>query len=951
MSKVLTTAKNYLDTTESLRQAFLVSIELPGEEDVFIYLTDYFRDIIYKGNNFSAGSIKRVGDVKQTKQLSVYRLPVQISGAINSELNRVLDSKSFLNRKINIVKVFLDDDGEIIPVYNNNDSITYYEGVIVSSKLDETTPTSGKGRSTVTWNCASRNYALDAVTGRLTDDESHRGLVSIGGVLKPSAAAKRPEYQLDKGFLHANQSVKLLAEYQTQEKRYRMKKRKAGGFRGMMGQKHYSMEEYWADVVKEVDMSINLTAKYLPVVYGVQKVPGIPIFIDTDNTNSDEVWAVYAFCEGEIDGFLDVYFGDSPMICVSTDDSNKRACIGMKRYNGDTMGKLAPSAPQGATSNHGQHYVYNDGNGDIDFWTFHGKPYQDAAPVLVDMASKNKFKLQNTLGYGTEYWDDSFKLLDTSYIIVKYTLNDSRTDLPQIAVELQGKKVEVHNKDGSTNSNRTSLNLAWQTLDYLRSDIYGAGISINDIDLDSVKTCASYHDIIDTSYQQDWVPYWRYLGWESLAEENRQILQGSAMISTSDSVFKNTQALIAQFDGSLNIVQGKYTLTMEAEAPSVADISSGDIIGGSLSLSDTSMDDKYNSVQASILDPASGWDTTTITFYDSQYKKEDNNKEKKANISFPYITNYYTARSRAEYSLRKSRYARRATFELPFKFLWLYPNANITLTHARYGWDKKKFICQDVTHLANGKVRVIAREYEEGVFINSPQVDVGDEQAPIVTIGVLPPRNLTYVPDRGDAKVGLNGSLTWLPSLTKNIAYYTIRYTGKIELLTLIVDGTEPPNDVLEKELYNLKKGQYTFEVRAITRAGETSLPAKLVVDVDSSKVLPLVPDFKLDNPSTYSNKVFVGSNAEVSWSQIPDADLVTGLGYELQILNENDDIIRTLNISGTSNTGYNFSYTHTMNKGDYNTIEQTLGVYRNLGFKIRAVGSNGESSIDWTTL
>ncbi|BBL19311.1 tail protein [Vibrio phage KIT04] len=947
MSTILESAKAYIENTENARLAHLVSLELPGEQGVFVYFTDYFRDITYKGTTYQSGIVKRVGDVKQTKELSIYRVPVQVSGAIDQEIDRVLNSQSFLNRKIKIYRVFLDDDGDIIPMYSNGDTVTYFEGIIVTSSLDESNTVKGKGRSIITWNCASKLYALDAVNGRLTDDASHRGLINVNGVMQPSGAAKKPEYQLDKGFFHANKSVKLLAEYQTKEKRYRLKKRRAGGFRGLMGQKHYDMEEYWADVVKEVDMDINLTAKYIPVVYGVQKVSGIPIFFDTDIANPEEVWAVYAFCEGEVDGFLDIYFGDNPMICISENDKSKRACIGMKRTNGDTIGALAPEGGRSVPSTHGQHYVYDDGNGPIEFWTFHGSSTQSASKELVSKAASGEFKLQNDNNYGAEYWDDSFKLLDTAYLVVKYELNENRTSIPEVSAEVQGKKVPVYHKDGSITNDKTSLNLAWQTLDYLRSNTYGAGLTLDEINLSSVQECADLMDAIDSSYQPDWVPYWRYLGWTDYQEENRQILQGSAILSTSDTVFKNVQALIAQFDASLNIVSGKYTLTMEADKPVVYDIDEGDIIDGSLKVADNSMENKYNSVQASIIDPASAWGSNTITFFNKDYKVEDNGKDRKANITFPFITNYYTARTRAEYYLKKSRYNRTVTFELPFTFLWLYPNANITLTKKRYKWDKKHFLIQNMTWKTNGRISVTAREYAPDVFINSPQTDNSDEQIPEVVVGVLPPRDLTYAPRVGESKVGLNGTLSWLPSLTKRVTYYTIKYTGLTDLITVPVTGTESLNARLEFPLYNLAEGEYTFEVRAVSPEGDTSLPATLVVHVNPSAILPKVENLRLINRTDTSDRVFIGKDVELLWDELLEGSLVSGFKYRLRFMDgDTGEVLRD-----TTTTSVGYTYTYVTNKEDYKRVHGTLGISRNILIHIRGEADNNITSIDWTVL
>ncbi|QQO38503.1 tail length tape-measure protein [Vibrio phage VPG01] len=947
MSSILESAKKYIEETEKINLAHLVSLELPGEQGAFVYFTDYFRDITYRGQVYKSGIVKKLGDVKQTKELTIFRVPVQIAGAVDEEIDRVLNSKSFLNRKIRIDTVFLDAAGEIIPIYSDGSTLNYFEGVIVTSAVTESNTVKGKGRANITWTCASKLYSLDAINGRLTDDTSHRGLINVNGVMQPSGSAKKPEYQLDKGFFHANKSIKLLAEYQTKEKRYRLKKRRAGGFRGLMGQKHYDMEEYWANVIKEVDMDINLTAKYLPVLYGVQKVAGIPIFFDTDINNPEEVWAVYAFCEGEIDGFLDIFFGDNPMICISENDQSKRACIGMKRNNGDTIGALAPASGRTAPSKHGEHYIYDDGNGPIDFWTFHGSLTQDAAKVLVDKAAAGAFKLQNDGNYGAEYWDDSFKLTDTAYLVVKFELNENRTSIPEVSAEIQGKKIPVYHEDGTVTADKTSLNLAWQTLDYLRSTTYGAGITLDEIDLASVRECAKYMDVIDTSYDPDWVPYWRYLGWTDYSAENRQLIQGSALLSTSDTVYKNVQSLIAQFEASLNIVNGKYTLTMEANRPVSYDINEGSIIEGSLKVDDISMENKFNSIQASIIDPANAWNSNTITFFNKDYKIEDNGKDRKANITFPFITNYYTARTRAEYYLRKSRYNRTVTFELPFTFLWLYPNASITLTKKRYNWDNKPFLVQDVTWKANGHIMVTAREYAPDVFINSGQTDNSDDQIPDVVVSVLPPRDLQYDPKLGEPEVGLNGTLSWLPSLTKRVAYYTIKYTGLVDLITVPVSGTAPLNSRVTMPLYNLAEREYTFEVRAVSPDGDTSLPAKLVVNVNPSAILPKIENLRLINRTDTSSKVFIGKDVELMWDELLEGASVSGFRYRLRFLDgDTGEVLRD-----TTTTSSSFIYTYGMNKEDYKRTHGTLGICRNIIIYIRGEADNNITSIDWTIL
>lgn len=957
MSIILASTDNYLKTTENIKMAHLVALELPGSEGAYVYFTDYFRDIIYDSNVYITDSVKNIGTVRQTKDLQVPQLSIQISGALERELDRALTSESFLNRRIRVHRVYLDDNGDVIPFLEDGSSMLYFEGNITSTDIKDSIGTSGTGKSVITWNCASKLRDFETVNGRITDDESHRGLVNINGVMTPSGAAKYPEYQLDKGFLHANKSIKILAQYQTKEKRYMMKTRRAGGFRGMMGQKHYDMVEYWADVVKEVDMDINLTAKYIPVLYGVQKTAGIPIFMDTDKDNPDEIWAVYAFCEGEIESFLDIYFDDKPIICVDGADNDQRACIGRKRERGDTIASLDSNPLPNGVTRQDTKYTYDDGNGPIEFWLYHGSKAQQASTPLIDMAKKGQFKLQADAGDGAEYWDSSFRLIDTAYMVVKFTLTENRSSIPTVEAEIKGRKIPVYDVDHNHTTTGTSLNFAWQTLDYLTNTSFGAGINIKDIDIDAIIECASIMDTFDTSYDPSWVPFWKYLGWSTsgtglLDIEHRQIIQGSAFINTSSTVFKNVQLLLNHFEASLNIVNGKYTITMEANRPSIADINYSDMLKGSLQVQDKTLEQKFNSVQAAIMDPAQGWSTNTITFFNRDFKAQDNGVDKKSNVTFPFITNYYTARTRAEYILNKSRYSKYATFELPFNFFWLYPNANITLTVPRYNWDLRQFVIQDVVWSNRGTVRVTAKEYSDEIFLTSPQTDSGAEQGGIILLDVLPPTELRYTPFNSinpDSifrhEAGLNGVLSWAQSATPNISYYAIQRTGAVGVRTVPMTGAEPRDQRVELPIIDLDEGDYTFEVRAVTRTGDSSFPTKLTVKIDANKILSVVPNFRVLNLSRADENVFVGPAVELAWDPIPGADKVPDLQYKLQFLDTQDVLVRSLTLGKDINK---YDYTREMNKADYKAQLNKLGIHRELKIRIQAVGAHGSTSTDW---
>lgn len=945
MSFLSDTAKDLLTTQTSVGLAHLVSLQLPGSGSNFAYFTDYKRDLEVDGITFVSGRIKNIGDVRQTKSLTNFDVQIQVTGAHTDELNRALNSTEYMGNSVKIERVFLNSNEEYIPLTDTTTSIIYFQGEIRSIGISDNLKLRGKSTSVITWTCASLLNNFDRVNGRLTDDSAHRGLADVGGVLQPTGSAKKVAYQRDKGFFHANQSINVLAQYQTKELRYKLVSKKGKGLKRLLGVKNYEMQEYWADVTKEVDMDINLTAKYLPVLYGVQRTPGIPIFVDTPITNPDEVWAVYAFCEGEIEGFLDFYIDDQPIICVNTEDNNNRVCIGNKRRNGDTI-SVASGSNRSRTdpSVHGQKYSYNDGSGDIDFWVYHGKSDQVACQELVTRARNSFFKIQSEKGMGAEYWDDTFKLVDTAYVVVRIDISTERTAIPPIEAEIQGKKVRIYDDKGLVSDNTTSTNFAWQTLDYLSSPIYGAGIPLTLLPISSFVESAKLMDIIDTSYSAGWVPYWRYLGWDSADPKYRTIVQGSAILDTSTQVFKNVRGMLDQADASINIINGTYRYSVEALRPPSVDLHIDDIKEGSFSLLDTTSRDKFNSIQASISDPANLWNTTVVTFYNEQYLQEDLNKENKGNVVFPFMTNYYTARSRAERLLKKSRLTKKLKFKLPFKYADLSSNDTFSLTHPRYKWDKKEFIIHDITWESTGGLSVTAVEYKNDVFINSNQTDNSTNQDNTTIVEVLPPTNPMYDPTAHRGEVGVVGTLNWAASLTLGVAFYSIRRTGTTDIITVPTTSGGSSNK-FSHILRNIHPGPYTFQIRAVSTSGKVSAPATLDVVIDPSRNLPVVPNVRVDNIGN-SSKEFIGGDLTILWDGFEESYL--GLQYQIQVLTADRTLLNAVTL-GSQVRSFTFSLQDNIDA--YNSVNNTLGIYRELILRIRAIGSGGASSVSWVEL
>ena len=413
----------------------------------------------------------------------------------SAEVESILNNRSstgyarYINRDVFIYKAHIDKDtGAIIGA-----PYLLFKGIIASGKISE----DPSKQSIVTWSITSHWGDFQRVSGRLTSDPYHRALDGNGN--PDTDALVRPAYATDLGFLHSEAAVNLMAIYQVNETRYKEKKR--GGFAGLFGGK--KLVEYQVEVDREVDLRFNLDAKYLPIVYGVNKIDSIPVFVDTLSSNSKKVYVAYALCEGEIGGLYDIYFDDTNSICLDSNDSSTRSsqtengtvdvlCSG-RMDRGDTL--LANSVTSG-TSTYGGHpgalggsswEAFEDdersayyttsaiGNPNASFGSgssssaagithekghsfttpidarliFHaGKSDQKADALLVSQASN--FKVGNDYYDGAaEYWGASHRLLDTAYVVAEYTISEGETTLPSLDFVVRGKGVECYNYDFS----------------------------------------------------------------------------------------------------------------------------------------------------------------------------------------------------------------------------------------------------------------------------------------------------------------------------------------------------------------------------------------------------------------------------------------------------------------------------------------------------------------------
>lgn len=1015
---LLSSAITYLESASEVRIAYLVRLELSESTEAsksYIYLTSYQSDITWDNKTYQSGKITEVGSLKQTQGLTNYKLTVSVAGEFQEELDRGLVEnldKSYVGKEVEILLAYLDTGGNVIPMdASTNGPMQYFIGDITDINITESVI---QGTSTVAWSCAGKFQDFELVNGRVTDDAAHRGLVSDeDGAVTPSTGAKKVAYQTDRGFQHANQTINVATKYTTTETRYKLKK-SWGGLKT-------KLKSYEAEVERTLELGVDLAASYLPKVYGVRKVAGIPVFIDTLKSNPSTVIVVYAISCGEIDSFLNLYLDGQSIICSSTADQDNRLCLG-NQANGDTLSafisdasttdwdayvnqwpsvhisgeryediNLFPITPIRPNSfsrtrtegtSHEDYFTITDESGNRWLQVFHGTEDQSACSRLVSYAAANNFNLQadwatNTGNPASEYWDADCKLLDTAYIVMEMVVSEEESTIPELEAVVSGTLVSTFDDQLNESTKQYSLNPVWQFLDYMIDPIVGGGLDPSLVDYQSFYDVASIYNQLTTSYGDDYLTYWRYLGWKDEPGTNvtdidgedhdnqKTRLQTNVAFRTEDTVTKNLEGLLKQFDGTINILGGKYHLSVEDNSTPIADLTAADI-KGSIRTKDLSNKDKWNSIRASIQDPGQGWNSTQINFFNSEYLAKDNGIPKKGNVTFNYITNYYTGREWAQIQLAKSRFSRQITFTTYYKYMYLYPNAIVTFTYDRFGYDQKVFRVQSTSLNKDGTIELTLEDFDPATIVGS--IDNSGEATTTIP-EVLPPQNLEFLslPSSrfptidSELAQDTNGLLLWTAPEGASILNYQVLSWKATEQLEYSVLPTSTITDdngdtFVFLKIDDLEEDEtYTFKVRGTSFNGKTSKYSVVQFNTDSGLPDPVSfsPVTGFNSPNSDDEGYFTGTEVEMEWDTHTNSKVTK---YQIEIFDGSGST--SLRLETENNTLPNtYTYTLGSNIQDYATANSnSVGAYRSIQARIRATNSAATDSASfvvspWTYL
>jgi hypothetical protein len=246
--------------------------------------------------------------------VSIELISEELNSVISDKGTDILSNPAFLNREVFIHKVFIDPEtGDLL----GNTSMLLFKGIIAQCSLAE-----GPTSSLVKWGLSSHWGDWAQVGGRMTTDDTHRALDQNG---RPrDELTVKPEYATDLGFIHSETTLSAIATYKTYDTKTIIGSKKRGGPAGLFGDRKQTSKDIQVEIDNDVDLAIGLQGKYLPIVYGVQRLEAIPVFADTKANDSKTVFIAHAICEGEIHGLYNMYVDGIPLICTDESDFDIR---------------------------------------------------------------------------------------------------------------------------------------------------------------------------------------------------------------------------------------------------------------------------------------------------------------------------------------------------------------------------------------------------------------------------------------------------------------------------------------------------------------------------------------------------------------------------------------------------------------------------------------------------
>ena len=485
-----------------------------------------------------------------------------------------------------------------------------------------------------------------------------------------------------------------------------------------------------------------------PVVYGFRRVGSVPVYAETNGADNQDLYVVYAICEGEIEGIRNI------------------------KVDGNSIGNSSAVYTAGQQLNAG--YPYDGGR--MVFQCFNGTENQTQSTLMAGSASwGNK---QRTLP-GLAYVAARFRWIASDQ--AESDRNPFGGGIPALEFDVYGKKVydlATHSggldlaNDYANLTKTYSTNPANCLLDILMNPRYGAGYDKSFINADSFKTVATklnqtvVHDANDP------------------ANSTAKIITCNGVLNTEAEILQNVKKILSGCRTMMPFVKGRYKLKVEdgghptditSSTVAIAFDVTSDHIVSEINLSGESKESKYNQVLVNYIDPDEEFSSQQEFFNTTGDLAIDDNETLTGEFTFDTMTNRAMAKDFARLIYQKSRNQRTIAFSATQELMNVEVGDVIRVTDTVLNLNQATFRVVAMTLQNNSTVSVEGVEHDASIYphISAPQKEIAPQ--------IFKPNTVyNYVrtaPQNAAPENYNNGVTSAPPLLTYQIAPQVNQYT------------------------------------------------------------------------------------------------------------------------------------------------------------------------------
>ena len=581
----------------------------------------------------------------------------------------------------------------------------------------------------------------------------------------------------------------------------------------------------------------------IPVVYGKRQVGLTRVFVESSGTDNQYLYVAGVLCEGGGAGItaIDEVYVDDKLVTFD--------------------GALTDGTVRGVSSSDTN--FYKGGESLISIQGFFGLDNQSASSLLDETTS----------------WTSDHKLSGLAYVALRFKWNqDAFNGLPEVRVTVRGKKIydpRLDSTKGGSGSHRQddpttwaySANSSLVLLDYLRNSRYGKGLPNDafETNYDSFKTSANTCDTQVTPY--------------SGAVSDINLFETNAVIDSEKKVLENVRELLVPMRAIFNYTQGKYKVIIEGTGSSQLLLTKDNVVS-EVKLQGESKSEKYNRVIGTFTNPEKDYQSDTVSyppFDDSALDpadqhatmlSDDNNTLLERSFDMLQVTSPYQAEEICENILKRSRNNLKAEVTVTSEALNLSIGDIVTATYDTAGFSAKPFRVMSLAINSDSTVTLGLEEHQDNFYTWEEK-----GEAPTIADTVLPnpfsvsaPASVTLddqLIEYSDGVVITALDVAIGASPDNFVDYYQVEYKLSTES-TYQVSGQVKG---LNHRILNVVDGLiYNVRVKAFNTLGVQSTYTSATRTIIGGIAPPAdVEDFSCN---------IIGSDAHLSWTQIPDLDL-----------------------------------------------------------------------------